>query len=95
MHYMSQPLSFRWDKAFIERIDDARGLIPRSAFVRDAVERKLEATSAAGDEKSAPIPSTSDARTVSRAASAGRSAPPRTPDRTAAFRQATARKAKA
>lgn len=34
---MAAPLSFRWDEAFIERVDAARGSTPRSAFVREAV----------------------------------------------------------
>jgi hypothetical protein len=41
MHYMAQPLSFRWSPEFIAEIDDARGDIPRSAFVRRAVEDSL------------------------------------------------------
>jgi hypothetical protein len=41
MHYMAQPLSFRWRPEFIAEIDDARGDIPRSAFVRRAVEDSL------------------------------------------------------
>lgn len=42
MHYMSQPLSFRWDEEFVARIDEARGLIPRSTFIRAAVEKEME-----------------------------------------------------
>jgi hypothetical protein len=42
MLYMPpQPLSFRWDPEFVARIDDARGDVPRSKFVRRAVERVL------------------------------------------------------
>lgn len=40
---MALPVSFRWHKDFIERIDLARGSVSRSAFVRDAVEKKIEA----------------------------------------------------
>jgi len=36
-----RPISFRWDEAFIGRIDVARGDVPRSTFVRAAVERAL------------------------------------------------------
>jgi hypothetical protein len=35
------PLSFRWDKDFVARVDAARGAVPRSAFVRECVERVL------------------------------------------------------
>jgi hypothetical protein len=42
MLYMPpQPLSFRWDPEFVARIDDARGDVPRSKFVRRAVEAAL------------------------------------------------------
>lgn len=41
MHYT--PLSFRWEPEFVARVDAARGREPRSAFVRRAVERALEA----------------------------------------------------
>ena len=42
MHYMSdQPLSFRWPKEFIARIDVAREDVSRSLWVRRAVERAL------------------------------------------------------
>jgi hypothetical protein len=37
----SQPLSFRWDAEFVARIDQVRGLVPRSTFVRAAVEDAL------------------------------------------------------
>ncbi len=42
MHYMAQPISFRWDEDFIAAIDAARGKTKRSTFVRDAVERALD-----------------------------------------------------
>lgn len=42
MHYMALPVSFRWPDDFVARIDAARGLVSRSAFVRQAVEEKLE-----------------------------------------------------
>lgn len=38
---MAQPLSFRWDAELIKRIDAARGDVPRSMFVRRAVESAL------------------------------------------------------
>lgn len=38
MHYMAVPVSFRWDEDFVRRIDAARGDVPRSVFVRRAVE---------------------------------------------------------
>jgi hypothetical protein len=41
MHYMAQPLSFRWDEEFVARIDLVRGDVPRSVFVRRAVEVAL------------------------------------------------------
>lgn len=41
MHYMALPVSFRWDDEFVARIDEARGDVPRSAFVRRAVEQAL------------------------------------------------------
>jgi hypothetical protein len=40
--YMALPLSFRWPQEFVARIDIARGDIPRSAFVRRAVEGVLD-----------------------------------------------------
>lgn len=40
---MARPLSFRWDEEFVARIDAARGLVPRSAFVRSAVRAFLDA----------------------------------------------------
>lgn len=43
MHYMAQPISFRWDEDYIARIDAARGDMKRSAFVRAAVDRVLDA----------------------------------------------------
>jgi hypothetical protein len=49
MRYMAQPLSFRWDEGFVARIDEARGLVPRSAFVRRAVEQALGTLSESGD----------------------------------------------
>lgn len=39
---MSKPLSFRWDEGFVTRLDAAAGDVPRSAFVRRAVEREIE-----------------------------------------------------
>lgn len=41
MRYMALPVSFRWDKPFIERIDAARGDVPRTIFVQRAVEQVL------------------------------------------------------
>lgn len=38
---MAQPLSFRWPKDLIARIDQARGLVARSAWLKDAAETKL------------------------------------------------------
>ena len=35
-------VNFRWPPEFIARIDGARGLIPRSAYVRQALERQME-----------------------------------------------------
>lgn len=40
---MAQPISFRWDEDYIARIDAARGDMKRSAFVRAAVDRLLDA----------------------------------------------------
>lgn len=40
---LQTPLSFRWPAEFVARIDAARGDVPRSAFVRRAVERVLPA----------------------------------------------------
>jgi hypothetical protein len=42
-----QPLSFRWDREFVARIDEARGDIPRSVFVRRCVELVLNPERAA------------------------------------------------
>jgi hypothetical protein len=42
---LQAPLSFRWPAEFVARIDAARGDVPRSAFVRRAVERVLPAAS--------------------------------------------------
>ena len=41
MHYMVQPLSFRWDPEFVAAIDAARGDVSRSLWVRRAVEQAL------------------------------------------------------
>jgi hypothetical protein len=41
MHYMAKPVSFRWDEEFVARLDEARGDVPRSAFVRRAIEQAL------------------------------------------------------
>lgn len=41
MHYMALPVSFRWDEEFVARIDVARGDVPRSTFVRRAIERQI------------------------------------------------------
>jgi hypothetical protein len=38
---MAVPVSFRWDEEFVRRLDEARGLVPRSAFVRAAVDRAI------------------------------------------------------
>jgi hypothetical protein len=38
---MALPVSFRWDEGFVKRIDEARGDVPRSVWVRRAVEEKL------------------------------------------------------
>lgn len=40
--YMTGAVSFRWDEEFVARVDRARGDVPRSVFVRRAVERALE-----------------------------------------------------
>lgn len=44
MHYMSEPvpISFRWHKDFVARIDAARGDVPRSTWVRRAIEERLQ-----------------------------------------------------
>ena len=39
---MTLPVSFRWSEEFVGRIDRARGDVPRSVWVRRAVERALE-----------------------------------------------------
>lgn len=49
MHYMALPVSFRWADDFVARIDEARGLVPRSTFVQAAVERVLAATQGGPD----------------------------------------------
>lgn len=41
MRYMARPVSFRWDESLVGRIDAARGDVPRSVFVRRAVEARL------------------------------------------------------
>lgn len=41
MHYMAQPLSFRWDPEFVKQIDRVRGDVSRSVWVRRAVELRL------------------------------------------------------
>ena len=41
MQVMALPVSFRWDEGFVARVDAARGDVPRSVFVRRAVERAL------------------------------------------------------
>ena len=42
MHCMARPISFpAGRRVLIARIDAARGLIPRSAFVRQAIERQI------------------------------------------------------
>lgn len=41
MHYMTKPLSFRWPDEFVARIDEKRGSVSRSRFVRDAVDAYL------------------------------------------------------
>lgn len=42
MRYMAiQPLSFRWPDEFVAAIDKARGDVPRTAYVRRAVEAAL------------------------------------------------------
>ena len=49
MRYMAlRPVNFRWDAEFVARVDAARGLVPRSAFVRAAVERVLPEPEGAG-----------------------------------------------
>lgn len=44
MHYTPRPLSFRWDEDFVAKIDEARGPVKRSPFVREMIERGLAAT---------------------------------------------------
>lgn len=36
-----RPVSFRWEEEFIARVDGARGEMPRSAFVRQCVEERM------------------------------------------------------
>lgn len=63
MRYMALPVSFRWDEGFVRRIDEARGLVPRSAFVRSAVEQALsEAKGPVKHEQADPGPVPSDRR---------------------------------
>lgn len=38
---MTQPLSFRWPDELVAQIDAVRGLVPRSAWVRECVEMRL------------------------------------------------------
>jgi hypothetical protein len=45
---MARPVSFRWDEEFVAAIDRARGDVPRSVWVRRAVERALEESGAPG-----------------------------------------------
>lgn len=46
---MALPVSFRWDEGFVARVDAARGDVPRSVFVRRAVERALETKASRSD----------------------------------------------
>lgn len=39
---MSVMVTFRWDEEFVRRVDAVRGLVPRSAFVKDVLERVLD-----------------------------------------------------
>lgn len=41
MHYMQQPVSFRWSQELIRRVDAVRGDVPRSRWVRRVVEQAL------------------------------------------------------
>lgn len=38
---MALPVSFRWDEEFIARVDEARGDVPRSTWIRRTVEMRL------------------------------------------------------
>lgn len=42
-----QPVSFRWDGDFVDRIDSARGLATRTEFVQQCIEQVLEGGDAA------------------------------------------------
>lgn len=54
LHYMARPLSFRWDEGFVARVDAARGDVPRSVWVRRAVEQALGVTSGETPENPRP-----------------------------------------
>jgi hypothetical protein len=105
MHYMASPLSFRWDEAFIARIDARRGKMSRSAFVRAAVEAALtdDTQAASSAERSSGRATTtkasatgpSSARSASRPAASPRpNAAPRRINPAVAARQAKLNKAK-
>jgi len=64
---MALPVSFRWDDEFVATIDAARGSVPRSAFVRAAVEAMLSAANGhAIIERHQPHPEPSAPGTVAR-----------------------------
>ena len=41
MSLPARPVSFRWDEAFVQRLDKACGDVPRSRFVRRAIEAAM------------------------------------------------------
>ncbi len=60
---MAQPVSFRWDDAFVASIDAARGDTKRSPFVRAAVEAHIAALKANAAKAAATGRPASEART--------------------------------
>ena len=65
---MSKPFSLRWPAELVQRIDDERGLVPRSAWLRAVAEERLglaphRSVTPAGDG-SRPVGSRRPARDV-------------------------------
>ena len=91
--YMSVRVEFRWDSGLVDRVDGARGDVPRSVWVRRAVERALGegwAVQAGGEHAADP----NSVVSLSAAAEQPEPASERSfsgVDRAAAFRRATQR----
>ena len=39
---MKKSMSIRWDEELLERVDEARGDVPRARWIQRAIEEKLE-----------------------------------------------------